>query len=142
MRDLCNDLDVKRGVSPAAATTDNTAYVSQIIDLADSEGALYVILTGGETDADATFTTLVESGNDSGLSDATATPDDQLNGTEALASFLFSDDNKVFKVGVRSGYKRYARVTVTPANNNSGNVFLAGVWITSPKIKPSANPPV
>jgi hypothetical protein len=33
-------------------------------------------------------------------------PDAQLVGTEALASFIFSDDNKCFKVGY-SGGKRY-----------------------------------
>lgn len=140
MFDLFNNIDLKRGVSPAAAVTDNTAIVSQIVDLADTEGAVFAFATGSLADTDATFTVLVESGAVANLSDATATPDDQLLGTELLAAPLFSDDDKVFKVGVRPGYKRYARVTITPAAN-SGNVFLAGLWITLPKLRPAPNPP-
>lgn len=140
MFDLFNHIDLKRGLSPVAAVTDNTAFVSQIIDLADTEGAVFAILTGSLADADATFTVLVESGAVVNLSDATATPDDQLLGTEALASFVFSDDDKVFKIGVRPGYKRYARVTITPANNG-GNAFVAGLWISNPKLRPANNPP-
>ena len=67
-------------------------------------------------------------GDDSGLSDAAAVADADLIGTEAGASFLFSDDNKVFKIGYK-GTKRYVRVTITPANNGAGNIYPAGVWI-------------
>ena len=33
MRELHDNIDVKRGISPAAATTDNTPFVSQILDI-------------------------------------------------------------------------------------------------------------
>ena len=140
MRDLLNGLDFKRGLSPVAATTDNTAYVSQILDMQGDDGAVFAILTGSLADADATFTVLAQEGAQSNLSDATDVADDDLVGTEALAGFTFAGDDKVFKLGFRPSGKRYKRVTITPANN-SGNVFISGVWITSPLVMPSANPP-
>jgi hypothetical protein len=129
MRDLANHLEVRRAISPAAATADNTAYVSQIIDLAGFQSLVFAILLGALADADATFTVLVEHGDVANLSDAAAVADAGLTGTEAAAGFNFGDDNKVRKIGY-VGNKRYVRLTVTPANN-TGNVFLAAVAILS-----------
>src|SRR5205823_494004 len=127
--------------SPAAAGTDNTAIVSQIVDTAGYNSVEFIILTGVNTDANATFVVLFEDGDDSGLSDHTAVDDAFLLGTEAQASFTFADDNKVFKIGYR-GSKRYCRVTITPAGNDAGNIYVAGVWILGrPVIGPTANPP-
>jgi hypothetical protein len=139
-RDLHNSIHVKRGISPAAAIADNTPFVSQIVDTAGYESAEFVILTGALADADATFAVLVEDGDVANLSDAAAVADAQLLGTEAQAGFTFADDDKVFKIGYR-GPKRYARVTITPANN-LGNAFVAGVWILgNPRSAPTSNPP-
>jgi hypothetical protein len=129
MRDLANHIAVRRAISPAAATTDNTAFVSQIIDLAGFDSAMFVINAGSLADADATFTTLIEHGDAANLSDATAVPDSQLTGTEATASLTFADDNSVKKIGY-VGPKRYIRMTVTPANNG-GNAFLSAVALLS-----------
>ncbi|MBZ9650006.1 hypothetical protein K9B33_20945 [Sphingobium sp. 3R8] len=129
MRDLANHLEVRRAISPAAATTDNTAYVSQIIDLAGFSQLVFAILLGSLADADATFAVLVEHGDASNLSDAVAVPDASLTGSEASAGFDFSADNKVRKIGY-VGSKRYVRLTVTPANN-TGNVFLSAIAILS-----------
>lgn len=129
MRDLANHIEVRRAISPAAAITDNTPYVSQIIDLLGFEMLVFAILLGAIADADATFTVLVEHGDAANLSDAAAVPDTQLTGTEASAGFKFDDDNKVRKIGY-VGSKRYVRLTVTPANN-SGNVFLSAAAILS-----------
>ena len=139
--ELHNNLDYKRGLAPVAATTDNTAYVSQILDMQGLQAAEFVILCGSLADADATFTTLAEEGEVSSLSDNTTINANDLVGTAALASFDFSADNKVFKLGFRASGKRYKRVTITPANN-TGNVFLAGVWVTAPLVRPTPNPPV
>ncbi|MGV3649849.1 MAG: hypothetical protein ACO1OK_00355 [Devosia sp.] len=127
MRDLANHLAVRRAISPAAAVTDNTPFVSQIIDLAGFQQAMFAINIGALADADATFTVLVEHGDAANLSDAAAVPDAQLTGTEAGASFRFDDDNQTRKIGY-VGPKRYLRLTITPANN-SGNVFVAAVAI-------------
>lgn len=138
MQDLHNKIDVKRGLSPSAAVTDNTAFVSQVLDMRYGiEAAEFIILTGSLADADATFTVLVEDSPNN--STFTAVDDKFLLGTEALASFTFAADDRVFKIGY-VGTKAYVRVTITPAAN-SGNCFIAGVWVTLPVITPTANPP-
>lgn len=128
MKDLHNNILVSRGLSPVAAGTDNAAYVSQIIDTANFEATEFLLMIGANTDADATFTVLVEDGNVANLSDNAAVADANLLGTEALASFDYSDDNETRKIGY-IGNKRYVRVTVTPANNGAGNIYMAGVWV-------------
>ena len=127
MRDTANHLAFRRAISPAAAVTDNTALVSQIIDKNGFEGLAFCILTGALADADATFTTLVEHGDAADLSDAAAVPDTQLTGTEADASFAFADDDSTRKIGY-VGSKRYVRLTVTPAGN-AGSAFVAAVAV-------------
>lgn len=139
-KDLANNIYPKRGLSPVAATTDNTAYVSQVLDTAGYESATFITLIGTNTDADATFTALVEDSDASGSGFA-AVDDKFLIGTEVLASFQFDDDNEVRKIGY-VGPKRYVRVTITPANNAAGNIFIAGVWLLGhPRDMPTANPP-
>lgn len=142
MRDLHNHIDVKRGLSPVAAVNNaDTAYVSQIVDTLGYGSCEFIILVGANTDANATFTVLVEDGAAANLSDAAAVADGYLLGTEALASFQFDDDNEVRKIGY-IGPKRYVRVTITPSGNNSGDAFVAGVWILGhPASAPTANPP-
>jgi len=139
-REIHNDLHFVPGIAPIAARTDNTAIVSSIVDTANYNSCEFVLITGTNTDADATFTTLVEDGDNSALSDYAAVADDYLIGTEALASFTFADDVECRKIGYK-GLKRYVRVTVTPANNGAGNIFLAGVWVLgNPSTAPTANP--
>jgi hypothetical protein len=140
-RDLMTDLHPVPLIVPIAARTDNTAIVSAIIDTAGYESCTLVLVTGTNTDADVTFTVLVEDGDASNLSDNVAVADTFLIGTEALAGFGFADDNKCRKIGYKGG-KRYVRMTVTPADNAAGNIFLAGVAILgNPHSRPSANPP-
>lgn len=127
MKDLHNQIQVKRGISPAAAVTDNTAFVSQILDTAGFDANEFVWAAGSIADADVTFTLLVEDGDAANLSDAAAVADEYLLGTEANGAPLLSSDDKCGKIGYR-GLKRYVRVTITPAAN-SGNIFLAGVWL-------------
>jgi hypothetical protein len=129
--DLHNNILVSRGISPVAALTNvNTPIVSQIIDTANFAATEFLLQIGANTDADATFTVLVEDGNVANLSDNAAVADAYLLGTEALASFQYDDDNETRKIGY-IGPKRYVRVTVTPANNGAGDIFLAGLWVQS-----------
>ena len=114
--------------------------MSQILDTKGLNGAVFAILIGANTDADATFAVLFEDGNDSGLSDHAAVADEFLNGTELLAGFQFDDDNEIRKIGYH-GSKRYCRVTITPSGNGAGNIFIAGLWVTQPRDLPTANPP-
>lgn len=140
MQDLMNNLHVKRVLSPVSVA-DTTAQVGQIIDRQGYDSLTYVIATGSIADADATFTVLLEEGDDSGLSDAAAVADADLLGTEVLAAFQFDDDNEVRKLGYK-GVKRYTRLTITPVNNASAAVLSAVAILGHPASAPTANPPV
>lgn len=140
-RDNHNSMHPVPLIAPVAARTDNTAIVSAIIDTQGYESCELVLVTGTNTDTDATFAVLVEDGDDSGLSDNAAVADAQLIGTEALAAFTFADDVECRKIGYK-GNKRYVRMTVTPSGNDSGNIFLSGVAVLGhPLHAPTANPP-
>lgn len=139
--DLHNNIHTVPLIAPIAARTDNTAIVSSIIDTRGYGAVELVLVTGTNTDTNATFTTLVEDGDASNLSDAAAVVDAELLGTEVLASFDFADDVETRKIGY-IGNKRYVRLTVTPAGNDSGNIFIAGVAVLGhPVLAATANPP-
>lgn len=141
MRDLHNSIQPVPLIAPIAARTDNTAIVSAIIDRKGYESLELLLVTGTNTDANATFAVLVEDGDNSGLSDNAAVDDSELLGTEALAGFTFADDVECRKIGYL-GHKRYVRVTVTPSGNDSGNIFIAGIALLGhPNLAPTANPP-
>lgn len=131
-RDLHNAIKVSRAISPYVAT-DNTAAVSQIIDMAGYNSVEFIVATGTLADADATFTALLEDGNNSALSDNAAVTTAAGGLIGSLPSFVFSDDDKVFKVGY-NGPKRYLRLTITPALN-TGNAAIAAVCVQSGAIK-------
>lgn len=127
-KDIHNNLHFAPLIAPVAARTDNTAIVSAIIDTLGYEACELVLITGTNTDTNATFAVLVEDGDNSGLSDNAAVVDAQLIGTEAVAGFTFADDVECRKIGYIGG-KRYVRMTVTPSGNDSGNIFIAGVAV-------------
>ena len=129
MQDIHNSIKHVRVISPQSVA-DNTALVGQIIDGANFDSLEYLILTGSLADADATFAVLLEDGDDSGLSDAAAVADADLLGTEALAGFIFSDDDEVRKLGYR-GAKRYTRMTITPAANASAALIAASAILSN-----------
>lgn len=127
MQDLHNNIKCSLAEPPVAAQTDNTAIVSTICDTAGFGSCEFVGILGTNTDADVSFTVLVEDGDVSTLTDNAAVADEHLLGVEAMG-LDFADDNKVFKIGY-IGPKRYVRVTVTPADNAAGNIFFAACWI-------------
>lgn len=139
MRDLMNNINVKRVISPVSVS-DTTAQVGQIIDRAGADSVTYIIATGSIADADATFAVLLEEGDDSGLSDAAAVADADLIGTETLAGFQFDDDNECRKLGYKGG-KRYTRMTITPTGNASAALVAAVCVLGHLERAPSANPP-
>ena len=128
MRDLHNNIKQMRAISPNN-TTDNTAMVSQIIDTASHDMLEFLIQTGTLADADATFTILVEDGDDSALSDNAAVADAYLLGTESGASLTFANDDEVRKIGY-IGPKRYVRLTITPAAN-TGDAYISACAVLS-----------
>lgn len=138
-KDLHNNIDVKRAISPVSEA-GNTALVSQILDTRGYESVELVIATGSIADADATFTVLIEDGDNAALSDAAAVADTFLLGTEAQAGFAFDDDNECRKIGYVGG-KRYLRATITPVNNASA-ALISAVWLLgNARTAPTANPP-
>lgn len=123
-----------RAISPVSVA-DTTAQVSQIIDRQNAESVQFVIATGSIADADATFTILVEEGDNPALSDAAAASDEVLLGTEALAAFQFDDDNEVRMIGY-FGTKRYVRLTITPVANASAALISAVALLTGLRKQP------
>lgn len=135
--EMFNNVNIKRVISPVSVA-DNTAAVGQVIDHQGIGDAVYVIATGSLGDAGAEFTTLLEESDASGSGFA-AVADADLLGTEALASFIQTDDDKCFKLGYR-GIKRYTRLTITPTNNATASL-IAAVCVTAPLLVPTSNPP-
>lgn len=137
MRDGLSKLRIRPLIAPAAAVTDNTATVSSIIDCLGYDAVTLAFVTGTLSDADATFTVLLEEGDVSNLSDAAAVADADMvsmtNGTapETAAAYTFADDAEARAIGY-VGSKRYIRLTITPANN-TGNHFVAGVAVLEGK---------
>ena len=141
MRDLMNNINIAGIAATGVITvTDTTAIVSGIVDKQGYDSLTFAIAAGTLADVDATFTVLVEDGDDSGLSDNAAVADAYLLGTEALASFTFAEDASAFKIGY-VGSKRYVRCTVTPAaNTGSAPIAIIGI-LGHPNKAATSNPP-
>ena len=146
-RDLHNTLSYQRALSPLTQTNADTAFVSEIIDMADLLGLEFVIMTGAMTDTDVTSTVLMEEGDASNLSDAAAVADVDMLPTpnnssstapEAAAAFIFSDDNAVKKIGY-VGTKRYVRLTITPTGNGAGALPIAVLAVGLPRTRGNVN---
>lgn len=137
MRDGLSCKRIRPLLEPKVAITDNTAAVSAIIDCQGYDMVTLAFVTGTDADADATFTVLLEEGDNSGLSDNAAVADaDMVSMTagsvpETAAAFTFADDFETRAIGYL-GSKRYIRLTITPAAN-TGNFFVAGVAILEGK---------
>jgi len=141
MRDIISNMQVKRAISPVSGAGSDAAQVSQIIDTQGYNSVGFLIATGSLADVDATFTVLVEDGDDSGLSDAAAVADaglvSQTLGTapEAAAGFTFAADDNVRKIGY-IGAKRYVRLTITPASNTGAWLIAAVAVLGNPEHAP------
>jgi len=140
MRDMASGLDFVVAFAPKAAVTDGTAQVSTILNRKGYDAVTLALATGTLTDADATWSVLLEESDDG--TNFTAVADADLVGTEALAGFTFVSDIAARKLGY-VGAKQYLRATVDDGTANSGNLFLAGLWILGhAMVQPTANPPV
>jgi hypothetical protein len=142
MRDLVNNLDFKRAISPAAALTNaNTAFVSQILDTRDAGAVALLIQLGAITDADATLAVTMDESAASDMSGSNAVAAADLVGTTALAGATFANDDGCRKIGY-VGAKRYIRATITPSNNDAGSIFLSATWVLARLNRvATANPP-
>lgn len=142
MRDMLNNVHVLSAIPPIAARTDNTAIVSSIIDTKGYDSLTWLIGTGTNTDANATFAVTMAESDDSGMSGSNAVAAADLVGTYALAGYTFADDAETRKIGY-VGSKRYVQLTITPTGNDSGNIFISALALLgNPAQRPTANPPV
>jgi len=133
-RDLKNNIIINPVLHADGA--DNTAQVGVVQDHRGSKSHTYVIHAGAIVDADATFTALLEESDLPG-SGFTAVADDYLLGTEVLASFQFDSDNTLKTLGY-IGYKRYTRLTITPAAN-AGAASYSALCIEQPNWRGTFN---
>ncbi|MEA3042979.1 MAG: hypothetical protein QOH47_817 [Sphingomonadales bacterium] len=139
MRDMMSELDMVVAFPPKAAVTDGTAQVSAVLDRRGYGAAMLVLALGTLTDADAVWSVLIEDSPDG--TTFTAVDDAYLNGTELLAGFTFAADAGCRKIGY-VGNQRYLRATVDDTTANTGNLFMAGIWLLGePSREPTANPP-
>lgn len=140
MRDLFNDIDLRPAIDPYDHATGDAVVTTEGVDLQGYGSCVLAIQYGSIADGDATFATVLYEADESDFTDEAAVDDVNLNGTEALATPLFTDDNEVFKLGY-CGDKRYVRAKITPTNN-TGAILMAGIWILGhPENAPTANPP-
>lgn len=123
-----------------AVVSDNTTQVTTTLNLFGCHAAELYLLTGTLADAGAEFTVTMYEGDASDMSDEAAVADADLLGTEALASFIQSADNKAFKLGY-VGNKQYIRAKIV-ITNNASSAPLAGMWlVATDRASASANPP-
>lgn len=140
MRDMANNVQVKRAISPVSVSDDN-AQVSEIIDRLGYDSLMFMIAIGSIADANATFAVLLEHGDQANLSDNAAVADaDMISQTsgaapETAAGFQFDDDNEVRKIGY-VGNKRYVRLTITPSGNASAALLSAVAVLGNPHSRP------
>lgn len=137
-KDLLSEIKELRAISPAAITSDTTT-AGQIIDTQGYESVTFIIASG--TITDGTYTPLIQEGDDSGLSDAAAVPDDRLlpsgTGQEAAIAIVAADDNVVEKIGVISK-KRYVRLSLVSTGVTSGGTLAAVAILGHPHLAPVA----
>lgn len=139
MKDMFNNITVRPVIAPAdRADIGTTPIVGAIIDQRGYDSLTYAIATGTLSDANATYSVLLEESNDSGMSGANEVSDADLIGTEVAAGFTFANDGVTRKLGYR-GSKRYTRLTITPAGADSGNSPIAAIAILgNPALAPVA----
>tara|TARA_Y100001970_G_scaffold266398_1_gene355045 strand:+ start:7182 stop:7583 length:402 start_codon:yes stop_codon:yes gene_type:complete len=119
--------ELKSTTSPVVAL--NTTAISSdtttngvIIDTAGYESILFIIQSG--TITDGTYTSLIQEGDDSGLSDAASVADADLTNTEASIAFAATDDNTSKSIAY-VGDKRYVRLNIVSASTSSGGTLSA-----------------
>lgn len=139
MRDIANHLHLQPAFAPKAAVTDGTAQVSSTCDTRGFEGCMLAFIVGTLSDADAVWSVLIEDSPDDVT--YTAVDDAYLTGTELLAGFQFDDDGECRKIGY-VGPQRYVRATIDDTTANTGNLFVAGMWVQGyASRQPTVNPP-
>jgi len=122
MKDFHNNITATTALASVVIATDTTT-VGLIIDTQDYDGLEFIIQSGVITDG--AYAILIESGDDSSLSDAAAVADKFLLGTESDAGFALTDDATANTIGVKHDNKRYVRLSVVSTATTTGGLFSA-----------------
>ena len=128
-RDIHNSMEQKVALDVQSISSDTTT-AGNILDLQGFEGIEFLITAGSITDG--AYAVLIEEGDDSGLSDAAAVADSDLLGTELLAAFTATDDNKVSKIGY-IGQKQFVRLSLVSTGTTTGGTFGALAVLGHPR---------
>lgn len=128
---MSNKLDIHSQFSAAVGLapivgTDDTALVSEIIDMQGLDAVEFIVMSGVLADANATFAiALYESDTSTMTGDEAAVTDaDLLYG--APTAWTFANDGAIQQFGYR-GKKRYLRVKITPTGNTGDAPFAVAV---------------
>ncbi len=132
-RDLHDNIDDLVALDSQDISTDTTT-AGNIIDTQGYESLEYLIISGAI--ADGVFTTLLEEGDDSGLSDAAVVSSDERLGSLPVFTDA-ADSDKIKRVGV-IGKKRYQRLSLVSTSVTGANILVAGVILGHPKHAPVA----
>ena len=129
MRDQANSLTIRQVIAPGTYNdAGTTPWVGEIIDRQGYESLTYAIVTGTLSDANATYTALLQESDAANMDGAEAVADTDMIGTEAAAGFTFDNDDETRKIGY-IGNKRYTQLTITPAGADDGDSPIAAVAI-------------
>lgn len=122
MRDLHNNIKVSSAIPPAVIIAGNATKTGAIIDTLGFDSLEFAIHSGALTDA--VYTPTVYEGDAADMSDETAVADADLLNTEALCTFILTDDNVVKRIGY-TGSKRYVRLKVVQSGATTGGYMSA-----------------
>lgn len=140
-KDIHNNIDVIRSISPIAIGTTGTGQTGKIVDRAGYEGVEFILSYGTITATNATITPVVKEGDTTGA--MTSVANDDLIGTEAAAGIAATTPRTsgVSKnVTKRLGYigtKRYVQVNLS-STITAGTLVAADVLLGMPRNAPVA----
>lgn len=137
MYDLHSNIQSNIALANQDITTDTTT-AGEIIDTQGFEGFEFIVTTGTITDGAYAFK--IETGNDSGLSDAVditaVTPAKVIGDTTAIA---LAEDDVTKRLGVVE-HDRYIRLSLVSTATTTGGTNFSAVGINAfPKHAPVAN---
>ncbi len=148
MRDLHNQLRIKRSISPVAIGTTGTGQTGKIVDRIQDgvyyDSVEFVFNYGTVTATNAAITPVVKEGDATGA--MTSIADADLIGTEALAGLAAAatrtsgvSKNVTKRLGY-TGLKRYVQCSKLSSTITATTPVSVDVILGNPKVAPAANP--
>lgn len=142
MRDLHNQLRTKTVISPLAIGA-NATKTGIVVDRQGYGGVEFLASYGAVTTTGTIVTLVVKEGDVTGT--MTSVADDDLLGTEALASLLAGarvagTGKEVTKRVGYKGNKRYVSVDAVQTGTTSVGVVAVAALLTEPTLAPTDNP--